>query len=343
MSISHAISQSLSGYLAETSPRAEEIDANSTALSEAYAEFVRLQLHKAGTPAFPLPGGSPEWFEFVAQVASASGAVAWLAIQQFASNPYLAHFDAKPWPTIGGAVGHLRSGKIDVAPTWRDGRISGRIPWFSGAGIFKLTVLGFFLPDGREAYAVVDASDRAEFAHGEPAPLFGCPSTCNVSIEISNLELDEDRFLQVEPAGSRSACDDVGVLNQVPLSLGVCRRCVELMTENPCILSSQVERAALRVDDLTLEILEECGKPTDLARRHHLRGEATELSMKLARIAAMATLPGGLMVNSTAARLYREALFFACVGGQNQVLSTAIDLAFPARSAAIRLETVRSA
>lgn len=341
MPLPPSIQTDLDSFCEFVRPQAEALDKDTRALDNVYREFCRLGLHTAGLGEFQIPGGSREWFETLTQLSAASGSVAWLAIQQYAMNPYLAQLHADPWPALGGAYGQLRTGKVGIAPTWNHGKVSGRVPWFSGAGIFSIAVLGFFLCDGSEAYAAVDATSRPEFTFGETVPLAGCAATSNVAIEIRDLVIPENQFLQVNPPGTRAAQDEVGVLNMVPLTLGVCKRALEIIEESPRVASDEMGRCARGFEALTEAIIVESASPANMVRRHQLRSEAVQMAMNLARIATMASLPSGLRSDSPANRLYREALFFACVGGQTQVLSQAVDRAFPRPQAAIRLDTAR--
>lgn len=316
----------LEPFLTKVTNHAEAIDRDFKVLKSTYQEFCDLGYHTCGTPPCRLIGGSEDWFEWMTLVAKASGSLAWLAIQQYAANPYVANLDfGDEWPTIGGAYGHLRAGRPDRSPQWNGDTMSGLIPWYSGAHIFEKIMMGFFLPDGTEAYALVDGKSTPNFTFSEPKSMIGCDSTANVSITLTDFPLSEDQILCTGAFGTRKSEDDSGVLNQVPLSLGVCFRALELIVSNDRI--ELKKRIALEdtVNDLYARIVNEAQQNCHQEKRHALRAEATELSLKLSRIAIMSSMPAGISPESTGSRLMREATFFACVGGQNQVIDCAID------------------
>lgn len=333
MNFTHPYSSELSAFLIGIKDRANELDTDAGLLFDTYKDFCDSGLHRAGTPAMPLVGGSAEWFQFLSEIAATSGSLAWVALQQYAANPYVAQCEFNVWPRLGTAIGHLRAGKVGVAPTWMDGHIDGFSPWYSGAHIAEQCVIGFFLPDGREAYAVIDAQDRAEFSFSKPLALQACSSTTNVSITFENLLVNESEFLQIEPAGCRAWQDRQGSLNQLPMSLGCAKASLDLILEGSRFTLEQKQKCEAGFWECFDEVIRESAEPVDIECRATLRARSTEMAVQLARLATLATLPNGIKQHSTAARLYREALFFTCVGPQDRVADMAIERAFPATAA----------
>ncbi len=126
---------------------AEAMDTNGDRLAACYETFQARGLNTGWSPRQPL---APRAFcEALATLSRASGAFAFVALQQIVANGMAGdHFpQADPWPKLGVAFGHLRN-PDGPAPVLTNGRASGPVAWLTGAGVFDKIVLGLRTPAG---------------------------------------------------------------------------------------------------------------------------------------------------------------------------------------------------
>lgn len=118
------------------------------------------------------------------------------------------------------------------------------------------------------------------------------------------------------------------------MSLGCAKASLELILEGNRFTLEQKQKCEAGFWECFNEVIQESAAPVDVERRASLRARATEMAVQLARLATLATLPIGIKQQSAAARLFREALFFTCVGPQDRVADLAIERAFPSSAVA---------
>ena len=275
---------------------AEALDRDSAAMAKLYAEYV-----EAGLCAPWMEGND---FDSLIALGEASAAFGFLALQQWVAAFHESELVAGPW--CGVAFNHLKSPGQDT-PREVDGLVSGRIPWFTGAGVFRACVLGYIDAEGNEAYAFVEANDRPEFRHGDRMELTAMSGTATCSVQIS--ELPVRPFTQL-PAGSRAGGDSKSYAWQTPLMFGValpaCRQLGDL--------------AMVRFESLRERALGPAEEDGGLALREEVGGFAVDVC----RRAALASGGRSIIAGAPEERRYREALVLNLMAADRSVRDAAV-------------------
>jgi hypothetical protein len=202
------------------------------------------------------------------------------------------------------------------------------VPWLTGAGLFPQVILGMRGPGDEEVYALTDATDRSTFRHSAPMALIAGSSMRTVSVQLSGVPMSPDRLLKAEPPGTYRRNDLQGVLYQTPLMVGCVRASRALIRVSPRI--GPVERARCEADTERLlqrvyTAFEGCA-PEEGQR---LRAELGDFSVRLARLAVMASGGSGLLCGHLAQRLYREALLYSVMAQTDAIINQAFREVFP--------------
>ncbi|WP_309717560.1 hypothetical protein [Armatimonas sp.] len=279
-------------------PQAALLDTDPDAMRAVWQAFVARGLHQ-----------ELDFFTTLPLLTEYSGAFAFLALQQRVAGC--------PDVPAGVAFGHLRNPQ-GPAPLWSEGRVSGTVPWLTGAGIFTRVLLGFRLTDGSEVRAWVEAQDRPEFRHSAPLPLLAIRGSNTVSVALNNLDIPESAFVSVQPLGTQSQSDAKGVLYQTPLMLGNLHASLRLIEASG---RGALAKAYAIVAQLEVELRAENAAQNGPA----LRARAGDLSVRLARLACMACGGGSLVTGHPAERVYREALVFSLMAQTDAIVNDAFE------------------
>jgi hypothetical protein len=284
-------------------PNAARLDVSFEVLSAAWERFTQLGLHLFTDATM---------FSAFKILAAESGAFAFLALQQWVAG-------LRDGQIAGVAYGHLRDPNSQT-PIWRDGVVSGTVPWFTGAGIFPKTLLGFRLEDGSEVRAWVDATDREAFRHGPPMPLIAISSTRTVCIECAALPIAESEFVSVNPKNTQAKNDAAGVIWQLPLLIGNCYGSLQQIKTAERGNAALAERQLTQLDAKIQAAFSE-KRTTELGPE--LRARAGDLAVRLARLACMTCGGASLITGHPAERLYREAIVFNLMAQTDQIVADA--------------------
>ena len=301
---------------------AERLDTDSDLLAGWYARFAAEELHLGWSTRQAL--SSREFCEVLALLAESSGAFAFLVLQQLVANSKLGHSLSEnvPVPQIGVAFGHLRKAHGQT-PRWDGNRVSGVVPWMTGAGIFEKVILGVRDENDNEIYVLAEATDCPAFRHSAPMNLVACSGTRTVSVTLSNFPIHANAILQTDPPGTLACNDSQSVLYQTPLMVGCIRACIKLV-QNSAIVG-QAER--LRCEEITTNLLERVYSAFDTgctpAMGRLLRAELGDFAVRLARLAVMASGGAGLLYTHPAQRLAREALLYSVMAQTPDIVTQA--------------------
>jgi hypothetical protein len=306
---------------------ADRLDSDGTLLGEWYGRFVGTNLHTGWSPRQPLSGR--EFCEALAILAETSGAFGFVALQQFVANANLAGkvSDRDSWPIAGVAFGHLRN-PSGPAPRWDGHSVDGMVPWMTGAGLFPQVVLGMRGPGNEEIYALADATDRDSFRHSAPMDLIAGSGMRTVSVRLSGMPMTADTVLKTEPPGTMQRNDVQGVLYQTPLMVGCVRASRALIRVSPRVGSAERARCEAETERLLQRVytaFEGCTPEEG----QQLRAELGDLSVRLGRLAVMASGGVGILRSHHAQRLYREALLYSVMAQTDAIVNQAFQEVFP--------------
>jgi hypothetical protein len=289
----------LSALALSLRPEANRLDHDADALRTAYMHWQKSGLRVE------------DFHRDLALLASASGAFAFLILQEAVSGQ----------PGCGVAFGHLRTGK---GPRWHAGKVSGIIPWMTGAGIFSCVKLGVLLPDGSEAYATVDVQDSPTFRHHPAMTLLAGTSMQTVAVTLTDFPLEESAFMRIDAPGTAAAANAQSLVGHTPLLFGNCDASLRLIRDAPRLSESARERAHNMVRRLRAE--RETTAPSHGAA---FRARVADTAIRLATLATMACGSSSLQTGSDAERIYREALLFTLMAQTDPVVETAFEEILP--------------
>ncbi|UFS63482.1 hypothetical protein LOH54_04960 [Sulfurimonas sp. HSL-3221] len=262
-------------------------------------------------------------FRLFTTLAPRSGSLAFLTIQILAANkimhanrfalmePYLAR-------RCGIAINHLRAPVTVVSATHQNGtyRLSGRLTWASGYGIFDTLVIGFHC-EGREFQAVVPFEPIEGFVVGEVTETFVGNAMRTVDVILDNYEVLEEHIIASHPLGTYTKNKSVSKTIHYAL-YGIGLGAVDALEDAEVRRAAEAKLEALKTAFLATKDGEELDR---------LRVELFELVLLVVTTGMI--LKGGSSVLSTERlqRYYRELVMFNA-NGLNTALKTLHKQAF---------------
>ncbi|MDX1933609.1 MAG: hypothetical protein SFU56_13500 [Capsulimonadales bacterium] len=309
----------LAAFAERLRPDAARLDTEDGLVREWFDAFRNEGFHELGGSRAPLSG--EEFAEVLATLGAVSGAFAFVALQQIVANMHLAVPEEPSWPVVGVAFGHLRN-VAGPAPVWDGATVSGFVPWLTGANLFPEVILGMRTLDGDEVFARVDARDRPAFRHSEPMPLIACAGTRTVTVRVDGLSVSPSQVLRSQPNGTMAEGDAQSVLYQTPLMVGCARACLSLIAASGRLGDEEKSRYRKTVK-ARLESVREAFSGSDALQGRRLRARLGDLTVRLARLAVMASGGSALITGHPAERLYREALLYSLMAQTPEIVQDA--------------------
>ena len=249
-------------------------------------------------------------FKLFSTLAPRSGSLAFLTIQILAANKIMhanrfARMETYLARRCGIAINHLRAPVTVVSATQQNAtyRLSGRLTWASGYGIFDTLVVGFHC-EGRELQAVVPFEPREGFSIGEATETFVGNAMHTVDIILDDYEVPEAHIVASHPLGTYTKNKSVSKTIHYAL-YGIGIGAVDALEDE------EVRRAAeARLEAVKTAFLE----TKDGAELDRLRVELFELIQRIVTTGMI--LHGGRSVLATERlqRYYRELVMFNANG-----------------------------
>lgn len=250
-----------------------------------------------------------ENFHMLAAAARASGAFAFLVLQQFVASPW-----AEPGgPKVGVAFGHLRR-VHPQALVAVDGRIEGNVPWMTGATFFDQVILGY-VDGSEEVRARVPAASREGFRHSAPMELLAMSATQTVSVEVQ-LEVPAE-ILCRDSVGSMAERDQFSLVWQTPLMVGSMLASLDELQGRRAVVA--------KAEELIARLEQAVGWPPDFEEGLRLRSEAGEACVLLARLAMLERGAGSLHKGHPAGRRLREAMLYNLMARTPEIVDAAME------------------
>ena len=239
---------------------------------------------------------------------------------------------------IGVGFSHLRRSGTPVmqAQEQRMGYLlSGKVPWVTGYDIFTHFILGATLDDGRELYTVLPLHNCIQPEGGEinvdrPMDLLAVTATNTVSVNLDRWFLESDRVVSINPAGAIHASSRRNILNHGFFALGCAlagldivqaiadKKQLEFLKESQRALQEEVK-------DLTSQAIASIAEPnTTYQHQLKLRTQAIDLAQRCSQAGVIASSGAANYFNSSAGRVYREALLFTVSGQTTDVMAASI-------------------
>jgi alkylation response protein AidB-like acyl-CoA dehydrogenase len=194
-------------------------------------------------------------------------------------------------------------------------RLTGEIPWVTGARRADVLVIGGTLPDGGQVLAAVP-SDRPGLTACDMLPLLALSGSETGPIRLDGVVIHDNELIagpmpQVLQAGTTSGA---GSLTTSALALGHALACLDRLSmeaaSRPPLQHTQ-QALQSRANGLRRQLLATATGTGDPAyTAENLRTSATDLALKASQALLTACKGAGFVRGHPAERLSREALFF---------------------------------
>ncbi len=211
---------------------------------------------------------------------------------------------------------HLRTPAVHARPDGDGYRLSGIVPWATGATQADLLITGGQLDDGRQLLAAV-RTDQPGVQVNDPVELMALNSSQTGSVQLTDVDISPDDLLHgpVEAVMQHGAGGGAGSLGTSVLAAGSTEgmlRSLRQEMEQRSELSEFVEPLAESTVELTNQIrLAADGRhPGGAAASEVIRRQANSLVLRTAQTWLAATKGAGYVAGHPAERAVRESMFF---------------------------------
>lgn len=238
---------------------------------------------------------------------------------------------------IGVGFSHLRrcTPLMTASPTKEGYLLTGEVPWITGYDFFTHFILGATLPDGRELYGMLPLQNQLQGSEGQislskPMALIAMNATNTVSAQINQWFLSRDRLITIKPEGSIHQSSRKNILNHGFFALGCAYAGLDVLQK----MADQKQLVFLQEswESLTAEV-KQCEQQamTSIAdsdatyqQRLKLRAKVINLAERTSLAAVIASSGAANYLNSSAGRIYREALLFSVSGQTIDVMEASL-------------------
>lgn len=344
-------SNTLTKYLQDINPQANEIDSKPTLLNQALKELGDRQLLGLKIP--QIYGGTGmsevEYRQMQMLTASYSGALAFLQAQHQSAGSmlaassneslkqaYLPHMSSGK-ALVGVGFSHLRRRHqppmraVEVANGYV---LTGSVPWITGWNMFQNFIVGATLPDGRELYGMLpfetgsQGGGRIEIS--APMQLMVMTSTNTVTAEIQDWFLEEEYLLYIKPAGAIEQSSRRNVLNQGFFCLGCAQGALRVLqqqaeTKGFEFLQQAHQQLQQQWQQLQQQTIDASQSSASFEFKLNLRAKAIDMASRCTQAAVVASSGAANSLQHPAQRLYREALVFSISGQTLEVMQASIE------------------
>lgn len=291
----------------------------------------------------------PEYRQLQITMARTSGALTFLQTQHQSAVAKLAQSDNQVlqqefFPQvvrgdrlIGVGFSHLRRSGTPVMQareTESGYLLTGKVPWVTGYDIFTHFILGATLDDGRELYAVLPLQNcqqpGGKITVDRPMELLAVTATNTVSVNIERWFLAGDRVVTINPPGAIHGSSRRNILNHGFFALGCAlagldivraiadKKQLEFLKESQRALQGEVE------DSIERAISSIADGNATYQQQLELRTQAIDLAQRCSQAAVIASSGAANYLNSSAGRVYREALLFTVSGQTTDVMEATL-------------------
>ena len=222
---------------------------------------------------------------------------------------------------------HLRTPAVEAIPDGDGFRMSGVVPWATGATHADILMTGGQLADGRQLLAALPA-DRDGIHVNPPVNLMALGSTQTGSVRLDNVAVEAKDVLHgpVDAVMTQGAGGGAGSLGTSMLAAGAAQgmlRHLNIEAERRSELLEFYEPLSDAADGLVAEIrLAADGlHPAESGASQSIRQTANSLVLRTAQSWLAATKGAGYVVGHRAERAVRESMFFLVWSCPQPVLS----------------------
>lgn len=293
----------------------------------------------------------PDYGKLQLSLARASGALAFLQTQHQSAVASLAQSNnislqqeffpgvAKGITLIGVGFSHLRRPRMPIMQATKTAEgylLTGEVPWITGYGFFDNFILGATLPDGRELYGVLPLQNEVQKGGGEiicskPMDLIAMTATNTVSAKINQWLLKSDRLVTINPPGAIHVSSRKNVLHHGFLALGCAYGGLDIL--QAIAKTKQLEFIQESWQSLHQEVVEKeqevvfslSDNQATYQQQLQLRIETIDLAQRCSQAAVIASSGAANYLDSSAGRVYREAMLFSVSGQTTEIMAASLE------------------
>jgi alkylation response protein AidB-like acyl-CoA dehydrogenase len=207
-------------------------------------------------------------------------------------------------------------------------RITGNIPWSTGAGKSQYVIAGATLSDGKQILFAMP-TDVTGVRVNPPPPLVALAASWTTNIDCDDA-LIEDRWVLRGPVERALAGRSRGVPNgQAFLAMGLCEGALQLIAAHDSAVGrSTFTRFEAQLAALENEVLTLCGAegPEAAAAAPRIRARCTALAGRITHAAVALYKGNALRLDHPAQRMAREAMFLLVWSCPDPVIGCTVDL-----------------
>lgn len=328
-------------------PRAQLMDVSLEALREGLREMAsRGLLGLRADPEFGGRGFSDAAFRrFQETIARCSGALAFVQTQHQSAVSFLnrsANENLKrrflpQWCTgermSGIAFSQLRKAGAPVLAARRtEGGwlLNGRMPWFTGYGLFQDCVVAAYTKDMRTWFGLITLDHSDSLTVSPIMRLASMEVGQTVSIDVHEHFVPEEDVLYLKEGNWIHDNDMLNIALQSPFALGCAAAAIDVLRST---YETKRIKAIAQAADVLEQELDRCREEAysameekgDTTRSLEARAWAIELAARCAHAAITASSGQGNSVNHPAQRVYREALVFTVLAQTKPILEATLE------------------
>lgn len=333
----------------EIAPIANQLDRNPTVLKRALQEMGDRSLLGLKVP-LELGGRDLTELDYrlmQVELARISGALTFLQTQHQSAANMLAKSENQSLQKflpematgkilMGVGFSHLRrrgTPMVMATPTATGYSIAGRVPWITGYNFFDRFILGATLPDGRELYGILPLQNQTEaqgkIAISQPMSLMAISSTNTVGAEIADWHLGAKSVVAIKPPGAIHQSSRANILHHGWYALGCAYAGLDILlslaTKKQLDFIHQswqsLHQEATRSKERAIALAAE---DSPYQQRLELRAKLINLAQRCSMAAVIASSGAANDLNSSAARVYGEALLFSVSGQTTDVMEASL-------------------
>lgn len=238
---------------------------------------------------------------------------------------------------VGVGFSHLRrlgTPTMKASQTKEGYLLTGEVPWITGYDFFDYFICGATLTDGQELYAILpfknQSQDESKITITPPMELIAVSATNTVTAKIDNWFVADQNIVDLKPVGSIEISSRQNILNHGFFALGCAyagldillqlreKKQLDFLQESWQSLHLQVQGCEKRA------IASMLGADISYQEKLKLRAESINLAQRCSMAGVIASSGAANYLNSSAGRVYREALLFSISGQTTEVMEASL-------------------
>ena len=239
---------------------------------------------------------------------------------------------------VGVGFSHLRrfgTPMVKAVEVEKGYLISGEVPWITGFDFFDNFIVGATLPDGKELYGLLPLQNQIQSSVGrikfsEPLELISMTATNTVTAKLDNWLLAKELVLHIKPQDYIHQTSHKKVIDHGFFALGCAYGALDILQQ--VYQKKQLEFIEQSWQSLRQEVIDcESAMLNSLASgttayesKLQLRSQAINLAQRCSQAAVIVSSGAANNFNSSAGRVYREALLFSVSGQTIDVMESTL-------------------